>query len=57
MLGGRNSARIAVSHLLARLDYNTLFIIPYKIGKKQLIIFTLIDTGATKGNFINVKEV
>jgi hypothetical protein len=53
-LQGEQSLRIAVSFTYQGLDPDEPFLIFSMIGK-QIIIEVFIDTGATGGNFIDIK--
>lgn len=37
------------------IDLDTPFVIPCQLGKKQTVVHSLVDTGATGGNFIDEK--
>ena len=50
------TARIATSSSSFRLDLDTPFIVTYMIGKSKIKAQALIDTRATRGNFVNAVD-
>jgi hypothetical protein len=50
-------ARIVTSSSSFRLDLDTPFIVTYMIGKLKIKAQALINTRATRGNFVNAVDV